>query len=122
MRCWLLLLALWPSLALAQSAAPSACGPISVGTSAVAMTFPAAGATGPSAPTQYLTIVNPHATNTCWVNALRGGTAAANTAGSIPLNPLGGSISWSVALGFPPPAAASIICSGAATPVTCNYR
>lgn len=110
------------SEALAQPAAPTACGPVSVGNSAVAVTFPAAGKNGPPSPSQYLTLVNPDAANTCWVNAQPGGTAAANAAGSIPLNPLGGSISWAVGLGYPPPAALSIICPAGATAVTCNYR
>jgi hypothetical protein len=117
-----LLLALLPGVALSQTGAPSACGPVSVSNSAVAVTFPASGTHGPNVPQRYLTIVNPHASNTCWLNVQPGGTAAANTAGSIPLNPLGGYWTWSAAGGYPPPSTVSIICPSGATPVTCNYQ
>lgn len=118
----ILALLLWPAAVFGQAGAPNACGPVSVGNSAVAITFPASGQTGPSAPTQYVTIVNPHGANTCWINAQPGGTAAANTAGSMPLNPNGGYWTWSVGGGYPPPVGISIICPAGATPVTCNYR
>ena len=124
MRALLLALFLFPSLAWAQASAPSACGPASVGTGAAAMTFPASGATGPRAPTQYLQVANPSPTNYLCVNAQPGGTAAVSgsgcAAGSIYVAPLAMLTWWQPA--YPPPAAVSVVASGASTPMTCNYK
>jgi hypothetical protein len=113
------------ALSLASSAeaapgAPSQCGPTSVGTGAVAVTFPASGATGPGVPQQYVTIGNPSASATLWVNAMPGGTAAANTAGSFQIGS-GQALTWALPE-YPPPATISIIASAGATPVTCAYQ
>lgn len=109
------------SPALAQTGAPSQCGPASVGTAAAAIVFPASGAHGKLAPTKYLFISNPNASGTLWVNAQPGGTAAANTAGSIPLAALGGWVEWSQPQEAPP-VTVSIIGSASSMAVTCNYQ
>lgn len=84
------------------------------------ITFPAAGATGPSLPTHYVTIINPSGANTLWVNATPGGVAAANAAGSFPIVPTGVAPWWQPA--FAPPAHISIIAPAGATPFTCYYQ
>ena len=109
-----------PMLAHAQVGTPNQCGPTSVGASAVAVVFPASGTTGNAFPTRYLTIANPSAAATLWVNPLPGGTAAANTAGSIEISP-GAILSWNQP-NYPAPATLSIIASAGATPVTCLYQ
>ncbi len=108
------------SEALAAPGAPSQCGPVSVGTAAVAVTFPAATKTGPPGPSQYVTIGNPSASATLWVNAMPGGTAAANTAGSFQIGS-GQALTWALPE-YAPPASISVIASGAATPMTCAYQ
>lgn len=107
-----------PSLAAGQ---PNQCGPTSVGTSAVAVTFPASGSTGPTFPIQYVSIGNPSATATLWVNAMPGGTAAANTAGSFAIGPLAPPLTWALPE-YAPPASISIIASASSSPVTCAYQ
>jgi len=102
-------------------AAPAQCGPTAVGTSPVAVTFPAAGTTGPPSPTQYLTVVNPSSTATLWISSTT--TAAVNGAGSIPLQTNGSTgATWTALLGVPPPQTLSIVASAPGTPFTCNYR
>lgn len=108
----------------AAHAGPSACGPTSVGATAAALAFPASGATGPPAPTLYLTIANSSPSNYLCIDVQPGGTAATTgsgcAAGSIYLGSLG-VISWALPQ-YAPPAYGSIIASGVATPVTCNYQ
>ena len=70
-------------VALAQQNRPLNCSQ-TVGASAAAVPFPAAGAVGPSAPKNYLMICNAHASNTLGVNAV-GGTAAIGAAGTLTL-------------------------------------
>lgn len=114
-----LALTLLAHLAFAQTGAPSDCSG-SVGLSAAAISFPAAGKTGPTVPTRYVTIFNSHATQNLWVNPTPGGTAAANTAGSAEIVPAG-SLSW-YQPAYPPPQTISIVGSGAATTYTCWYQ
>jgi hypothetical protein len=81
--------------------------------------FPAAGASGPTAPLNYLSICNAHATNTLGVNVV-GGTAAIGSAGTLTLNP-GGCRWWNLG-GGSLPAKVSVIGSGDPTPTACDYR
>lgn len=108
----------------AQAGQPSDCS--GTATSAAAtITYPTSGATGSTSPSQFVTISNPSATATLWVCAAKGCTAAANTAGSVALGPVGGvgvnGISW-WRPGFPLPQAISILSSAASSPFTCNYQ
>lgn len=106
--------------AFAQTGQPNQCGPVSVDASATAVTFPASGQTGPRKPLQYVTIGNPSASATLWVNAMPGGTAAANTAGSFQIGS-GQALTWAQP-SYPPPGSISVIASGSSTPMTCAYQ
>lgn len=112
---WLLLAA----VALAQTGQASNCSGTATGTAAL-VTFPKSGTTGNAVPTRYVTIVNASASDTLWLNWLPGGTAAANTAGSIPLTSTGSSITWTAP--YPVPGRISIITSGTSTPYSCYYQ
>lgn len=103
----------------AQASQPNNCSG-TVSTVAAAVAFPTSGATGPSKPTQYVTITNPHASNNLGVNVEPGGTAAIGSAGTVTIVP-GGSMTWWQPA-YPPPAAVSIIASGSSTPYTCMYK
>ena len=110
--------------ALAQQSQPSNCSGTATSTAA-AIVFPAAGNTGPTFASQFLTIANPSATATLWVCASKGCTATANAAASIALSPVGsagqnGISFWKGA--FPPPLTVSILSSVASSPFTCLYE
>ena len=110
--------------ALAQQSQPSNCSGTATSTAA-AIVFPAAGNTGPTFPSQFLTIANPSASATLWVCASKGCTATANAAASIALSPVGsagqnGISFWKGA--FPPPLTVSILSSVASSPFTCLYE
>lgn len=107
------------TIAFAQTGAPNDCSG-SVDASAATVSFPKSGATGPTFPSQYVTIQNIHATQTLWVNPMPSGTAAASTAGSYQIGP-GQSISWANPQ-YPPPSRISVIGSGSSTIYTCAYR
>jgi hypothetical protein len=105
-------------IAAAQQNAPKNCSQ-SAGPVAAQVPFPAAGASGPTAPLNYLSICNAHATNTLGVNVV-GGTAAIGSAGTLTLNP-GGCRWWNLG-GGSLPAKVSVIGSGDPTPTACDYR
>jgi hypothetical protein len=105
-------------IAAAQQNAPKNCSQ-SAGPVAALVPFPAAGASGPTAPLNYLSICNAHATNTLGVNVV-GGTAAIGSAGTLTLNP-GGCRWWNLG-GGSLPAKVSVIGSGDPTPTACDYR
>ena len=111
------------SLALAQQA-PSNCSALATGT-ASKIAFPAPGDTGPSFPSQFLTISNPSATVTLWVCVAKNCVPGVNGAGSIALSPTGGvgqnGLSWWKGA-FPPPAVVSIMTSGGTSGYTCIYE
>jgi hypothetical protein len=111
-------LALLVACAVAQAQPFDNCSQ-TVGITAAAVPFPAAGAVGASAPKNYLNICNAHATNTLGVNIERGGTAAIGGAGTLTLNP-GGCRWWDLSSGVP--ATASVIGSGASTTTACEYQ
>lgn len=118
----LLSIAFWLLLtvaALAQAGQASNCSGTATGTAAL-VSFPKSGATGNPVPTRYVTIVNASASDTLWLNWLPGGTAAANTAGSIPLTSTGSSITWTAP--YTVPGRISIITSGTSTPYSCYYQ
>jgi hypothetical protein len=104
--------------ALAQQNAPKNCSQ-SAGPVAALVPFPAAGASGPTAPLNYLQICNAHATNTLGIN-VTGGTAAIGSAGTLTLSP-GGCRWWTLGSGSLP-AKVSVIGSGDPTPTACDYR
>jgi hypothetical protein len=116
--------AIWAAAAFAQSSQPSNCSGTATNVSGV-IVFPTSGQTGPTFPSQFLTIANPSASATLWVCAAKGCTAAANAAGSIALSPVGSvgqnGISWWKGA-FPPPRTVSIISSAASQAFTCNYQ
>jgi hypothetical protein len=108
----------------AQQSQPSNCSGTATSTAAV-IVFPTSGETGPTFPSQFLTIANPSASATLWVCASKGCTATANTAASIALSPVGsagqnGISFWKGA--FPPPTRVSILSSAASSPFTCLYE
>lgn len=119
-----LILGLSWSSARAQMSQPSNCSGTATNTAAV-IAFPTSGETGPTFPSQYLTITNPDASATLWVCAAKNCTAAANGAGSIALSPTGSAgqngISWWKGA-FPPPARVGIISTAASQAFTCNYQ
>jgi hypothetical protein len=88
-----------------------------VGASAAAVPFPAAGATGPASPQNYLEICNAHATNTLGIN-FSGGTAAIGSTGTLTLNP-GGCMWWDHSS---IPTALSAIGSAGSTTTACGYQ
>ena len=106
------------SLAYAQQGKPVSCSQ-TVGGTAAPVPFPASGATGPSAPTQYLQICNAHASQTLGVNVV-GGTASIGAAGTLTLNP--GGCRWWPLGGGELPAAVSVIGSNTGTTTACDYR
>lgn len=110
------LFAVWASVAFAQSGMLSDCSQ-TVGTTAAAVSFPAAGKTGNSHPNIYLEICNAHDSNTLGVNFV-GGTAAIGSTGTLTLNP-GGCMWWNTA---PIPAALSIVGSAASTTTACGFN
>lgn len=103
------------TVAFAAPGAPSSCGGTASNASASTITF---GHT----PQQYVSIFNPQASggNDLWINALPNGTAAANTAGSMQIQP-GWLLSWWYPA-YPPPITISIIASTGSTPYTCYYQ
>lgn len=106
-------------LSYAQTAGqPTNCSQ-TVGASAVAVTFPAAGSTGNPVAVSHLEICNAHATNTLGIN-WTGGTASIGAAGTLTLNP-GGCMSWGA--GSPViPQTVSIIGSAGSTTTACGYN
>jgi hypothetical protein len=106
-----ILFAIIAAIAAPVTAAPSSCSG-TVGTTAAAINLPAA-------PYTYISIANPSASATLWVNAV-GGTAVANASGSFAIGP-GGLVWWALP-DMPPPMAISIIATGASTPYTCAYN
>ncbi len=106
------------SLAFAQQNKPVNCSQ-TVGAVAALVPFPASGATGPSAPLNYLQICNAHASQTLGVN-VTGGTAAIGSAATLTLYP--GGCRWWPLGGGTLPARVSVIGSGAETPTACDYR
>lgn len=110
----LMLLSAWA--AFAQVGAPSSCSGTATVTAAN-ITFPGSGKTGPTFPSQYLTIVNPNS-GTIWINPV--GTAVANGGDSIPILS-NGSVSWSQPNNAPP-ATVSIISPSGSQAYTCLYR
>ncbi len=120
MRLWLL-----PFVLMSLAARVALAGQLdncsqTVGASAAAVPFPAAGSTGPAMPTVYLEICDAHAANTLGVN-FSGGTASIGAAGTITLNP-GGCLWWPSATGTTVPSALSVIGSGAGTTTACGYQ
>ncbi len=111
-------LALACSAALAQQNAPKNCSQ-TVSTVAALVPFPASGATGPTAPLNYLQICNAHASNTLGINVV-GGTAVIGALGTLTLNP-GGCRWWTLGSGELP-ARVSVIGSAAETVTACDYR
>lgn len=105
-------------VAWAQQNAPHNCSQ-SAGPVAAAVPFPASGATGPSAPLNYLSICNASAANTLGINVV-GGTAAIGSAGTLTLQP--GGCRWWPQGGGELPAKVSVIGSGDPTPTACDYR
>lgn len=113
----------WRSAAALLIAAPAFANDCSgtVGTSAASVSFPSSGNTGPSRPTQYVTISNPAgAGSTPRLAVNPDSTAVDGGAGSFVLYP-GGSITWTVP-DYPVPASISIIASAGSTPYTCKYQ
>lgn len=113
-------LTVWAAFTLAGSARSAQLSNCSqtVGGTAAAVSFPAAGSTGNPTPQAYLEICNAHATNNLGVNFV-GGTASIGAAGTITLSP-GGCLWWNV---VPPiPSALSVIGSGAGTTTACGYQ
>jgi hypothetical protein len=119
-----IILALSWTNARAQMSQPSNCSGTATSTAAV-IVFPTSGETGPTFPSQFLTISNPSASATLWVCSSKNCTATANTAASIALSPTGAvgqnGISWWKGA-FPPPARVSILSSAATSPFTCVYE
>lgn len=105
-------------LAVAGPGQPSNCSQ-TVGASAAAVAFPAAGSTGNPSPQTYLEIYNAHATNTLGVN-WTGGTAAIGAAGTLTLNP-GNGISWGKNSPVIPQSV-SVIGSAGSTTTACGYN
>lgn len=116
---FLLLGLVWAAAAWGQAGQPNDCSG-TVGTDAALVVYPKSGTTGPTAPQQFVTIANPHASAVLWVNATQTGTAAANTAGSFALVPNGSATFARPS--YPPPTRISIIASAGSTPYTCLYQ
>lgn len=115
-----ILFCLLPAAAWAQSGQSSDCSGQATA-SASLVVFPKASAGGgPAQPTQFVTIFNPDAANTLWLNVTPTGTAAANAQGSFSLTP-SGSVSW-YRPAYPPPVRISIIAPAGATNYTCFYQ
>jgi hypothetical protein len=93
---------------------------ISIGITATPIVFPAAGSTGPAAPTTYLEICNSGTTNALGINYV-GGTAALLSPGTVRIV---------AATSYPCirwergqiPVSISVIGAGSPTPVSCAYR
>lgn len=102
------------TVAFAAPGAPTSCSGTASNLSASTITF---GHT----PQQYVSIFNPQASggNNLWINAV-GGAAAANTKGSMEIQP-GWLLSWWYPA-YPPPVTISIIASGGSTDYTCYYQ
>lgn len=115
---WLLLFGIVSAARAQMSGALSNCSQ-TVSTGSTAVTFPTSGATGPTAPQNYLRLCNAHGSNTLGVNAL-GGTAAIGSAGTLTLA-AGACLVFDRAAGIIPPALA-IIGSGSGTTTACWYH
>ena len=120
----LVILCICAFAAFAQQSQPSDCSGTATNVAAD-IAFPTSGATGPTYPSQYLTIANPSSSATLWVCAAKGCTAAAGGAGSFSLSPIAtagqNGISWWKGA-FPPPARVSIVSSAGSSSFSCNYQ
>lgn len=109
--------------ALAQTGAPSQCGPTSIGATAAPITYPASGGTGPSFPTKFVSIAVPNGSQ--YACAATTGTAATSgsgcAAGAFYIGPFAPPLTWAQP-SYPPPAGISVVGSGSGTPLTCAYQ
>lgn len=111
----------WLALAGVLLALPAWAGPVdcsqTVGTVSTVVPFPASGS-GPSKPTQYITICDAHGSNTLGVNIL-GGAAALGSQGTIPL---ASGQCLPIARAALPLPGIQVIGSGAGTTTACMYQ